>query len=281
MKQLSNKEICEKAIELYHKNNDTPIKFEELAKYLKIDRHRLNFLFSTQDCSRVFPDVSKVLLRKIHLFDELTPLSCYWLGYIMADGCVAKSPRSENKYRLVLECQSKDRVLLENFCQICGLRLDRITYGHKGASVRLSLGETCFSTFVSKYGIVEKKSKKDNHIYKDILNDNELFLSYLKGYFDGDGNVNTSHGSPSISVVGGKSLLYEMYNTLSKLLPYPKSLWLFGIKPRAENSFPLYQLTVGVGTNKRLNSRYLYEKWYSSKCPVFLPRKKDKFLCII
>ena len=64
----------------------------------------------------------------------------------------------------MLECKIEDKEILEKFCEFLDIRKDRITIGHNGRSVALTMTDNVFSTSPSKYGINRNKSHIENHI---------------------------------------------------------------------------------------------------------------------
>lgn len=228
------------------------------------------------------PDVFRNILKTIHSFDNINEESAYWLGYLMADGCFTDNS-GKNGFRLMLQCKTEDKEILEKFCQFLNIRKDRITSGHKGASVALSLADSNFSTSVSKYGIIKNKSHIENHIPKEILQKDIYFLQYLKGLIDGDGTIHHYENSPGISfVTNSKVFAEECKQQLELLLPEPSSIWIIEKTkeniPKATQS--LFTLKIGTGLNNRSNMNYLYDKFYNNQ-KIILTRKQQLFKSIL
>lgn len=219
-----------------------------------------------------FPDITRTLVKTIHNFDTLTTENAYWLGYIMADGCITED-------RLMLECKTDDVEILEKFCDFCNIRKSRITVGHKGESRALCLARNNFSTFFDDYEIKIRKSFSENHICEKIMNNKNLFFQFLKGYFDEDGTVHTDPRSPGMSIVGDKTLLSEFKIGIEKYIPNYKSVWL-NENSKKSDTHQLYTLKIGVGGMERYMSNYLFNKFYSNN-KIILTRKYQKFLTII
>lgn len=189
-----------------------------------------------EDC----PDVFMHIKKPIHVFDTLTEESAYWIGYIMADGCIAaKPPKNENQnttYRLMLECKEGDKEILEKFCEYIGIRKERITSGHKGASVALSITANIFTTPLKCYGLVPNKSYIENHVPEIILSNPDLFFQFLRGIIDGDGTIHTYSRSLGVSFVTNSfSLANEIKEKLKTQLPEPNSIWLMERTPEHQN----------------------------------------------
>lgn len=104
----------------------------------------------------------------------------YWLGFLYADGYVLNN-------RLSIDLKDSDKIVLEKFCLITGANNNKIkNRNHKKGykSVQLRITSKKFVSFLIKQGCVNKKSK---NIRLPIFENDELNLSFLMGYFDGDG----------------------------------------------------------------------------------------------
>lgn len=223
------------------------------------------------------PDVFRTVLKTIHVFDNINPEASYWLGYLMADGCV-----TNERPRLMLECKTEDREILEHFCDFCGVRQNRITIGHQGRSAALSLAQSNFSTPVTNYGIIPHKSHIQTHIPQEVLSTKDNLFQYIKGIFDGDGTINTSSRAPGIQILSNSNaFIEELRDQLRQLLPTPSSLWII---TRDEENIPkatqnLYELKIGTGVG-RDNLIYLFKEFYSNY-PIILKRKYETFKTLI
>lgn len=116
-----------------------------------------------------------------------SPEKAYWIGFIMADGCVSISHRGE--YLLVIRLKNGDKNHLEKFRQFLSVNIpikERwITGGNakprKDASISISRKKIVDS--LKQYGIVPRKTGKEQ--IKNIPQ--EYHSDFIRGYFDGDG----------------------------------------------------------------------------------------------
>ena len=177
----------------------------------------------------------------------------------------------------MLECKIEDREILEKFCEFLKIRKDRITIGHQGKSVALSLAESNFTISPREFGIIPNKSHVENTVPEIILDSDELFLQYFKGLLDGDGTIHTSSRSLGLSVLSNsKTMLEQCQQKLYTLLPEPTSLWLL-TKEKESNpkaSQDLYYLKVGTGKNNHSNIQFLYSHFYDDY-QIILTRKEQ------
>lgn len=220
------------------------------------------------------PDVFRTIMKPIHNFDQINEESAYWIGYLLADGCMAV--KKNNIYTLMLECKTSDVEILQKFCKFLNIREDRITDGHQGQSKALSIADSNFTTSVQKYGIIPNKSYKEHHIPQEILQKDIYFLQFLKGIIDGDGTIHNHYHSPGVSFITNSQILaMEVKTQLELLLPEPSSIWII-IKdkkfiPKATQN--LYTLKIGTGLYHRSNMNYLYQQFYKNQ-PIILTRKQ-------
>ncbi len=211
-------------IELYDKKGQT-VTLEDVGKLFGIRGDSIRYHIRKIDGYENCPDVFRTIQKPLHCFEQIDEKSAYWLGYLMADGCLAASP-SKNSYRLMLECKVEDKEILEKFCEFLDIRKNRITSGHKGRSVALSMAETNFTISPRFYGIIPNKSHKENTL-PSFCKNQKLFFQYFKGLIDGDGTICTSRNAPGIMLVSNsKTMLKQIKVELKKYLPEPKSIWI-------------------------------------------------------
>ena len=284
----SKEELHQIFNELYKIKGDK-ITIAEICKYLHIGQPKLHQNILDVNAYEDCPDVFMHIKKPLKVFETITPEMAYWIGYLQADGCVAqKAPKNENQnitYRLMLECKTEDKEILEKFCDFIGIRKQRITVGHQGASVALSLSTASFTTTPQDYGIVPNKSHLETHIPKEFLQNEEILFSYYKGLIDGDGTIHTQYGSLGISLVSNSlSLVTELKQELEKYLPEPNSIWIMTKtieQQKGKNATQnLYILKVGSGLHNRSNLKYIYDKFYG-KGHIILTRKEELLKSLI
>lgn len=252
--------------------NEGILLFEDIAKSFNIELKTFRKKIKESGLYENFPDVTKQMIKTIKNFDFLNEETAYWIGYILADGCITNT-------RLMLECKIDDIEILEKFCNFLNIRKSRISLGHSGKSCCLGLSKSKFSTFVDKYGIEKRKSFQENHVCKEIAKDKKLFFQYLKGYFDGDGTVHTAKNSQGISIVGDYTLLSEFKDCLEKYIENPISIWL-NENFKKSDTHQLYTLKIGLGGKERRMVREIFNNFYSNN-KIILTRKFNNFKSIL
>ena len=137
----------------------------------------------------------------VHFFDNYSKESCYWAGFIAADGNV-RSDRSSLNIHLAIE----DLSHLQKFANMINFT-GNIEQSQKDCRINIS-GEWFIKALEKNFNIVPQKTKNlefPQQIPKEFLPD------YIRGYFDGDGCVTQSNGYLRISFTSGsKSFLNSL-----------------------------------------------------------------------
>ncbi len=121
---------------------------------------------------------------KYDYFDEInTKEKAYWLGLLYADGNVGKDDR------ISFSQNTENSVLVYWFANAIGFNIERIEVIESENKLQVRIGNKRFAAGLRKYGCVSAKSKL---IELPTLDNRELYLAFLLGYFDGDGTIGTS-----------------------------------------------------------------------------------------
>lgn len=178
---------------------------------------------------------SSIKLRKrtpshhynIHFFSTYTQESCYWAGFIMADGCIRKTC-------LHIKLANKDRNHLQKFLDCIGA-----DYQIKGTTSYSTIdisGQWFLNDLKTKFGIVPRKTFTTTfpNIPKKYHKD------FIRGIMDGDGCI-THTTCPTLSFCGTEELLTSMLHIFKSL----------GIRLKSGNDIPPIQTT-----NKNIGQVY-------------------------
>lgn len=193
-----------------------------------------------------------------------TQEKAYWLGFIMADGCVYRGD-SKNSFRLQINLAAKDRIVLEDFQKAIESDYkiqDKII--NNCDSCLLKVNSTKMCTDLMNHGVIQRKSLKC--MLPATVPDN-LMWHFIRGYFDGDGCVSISQrrddGRMTItfSICAGK----DMCTGLQKYMP---DTMLYSPK---RNSDIFYIESGGINAVKNI-----YHSLYKN-ASIYLKRKKDIF----
>lgn len=205
--------------------------------------------------------------RRKYWFDQKIFENCdmpdkaYWIGYLMADGCV-----QDNGGNLGLSIVSKDKEMPAKFKECFNLPqkiVPKFTGNRKYHLLRVFSKTLVNSLF--QYGIVFKKTGKEQikNIPKKYLRD------FIRGFFDGDGCVWLDGKDMAINFVSSsRKILDQIQNILIKTcslnktkISATKSQWGSGLRFK-------YKGNKQVG---RIRD-YLYQD-----ANIFLERKHERF----
>jgi hypothetical protein len=203
------------------------------------------------------------------LFLEITnPWESYFLGFLMADGCVTKN-------KISLSILKEDEKILHNFLDkiypknkpIIGIRKLSEKNEKWGDIASINICSQEIYNNVKKYGLLERKTKM--LVYPNNLPD-KLFSHFLRGYFDGDGSFYDKKNRDNV-------LVWQMTGTLSFLNEVKHIL-----REKLEIDLPIYPTTSSkfvyeMKTNKKETVLKLGRFMYKDCGIFFLERKKNKF----
>jgi hypothetical protein len=132
----------------------------------------------------------------------------YWVGFIVADGCIWK----EHGWRFDMNLKMEDREHLQKFLNY--LHSDHPIYTRANkctACVRINSNELV--EFLQKFGIHPAKSYTT--YADDRLANNRHFW---RGVFDGDGHVGFRNGYPRIKLVGSQTICEQFQQFCAPIL---------------------------------------------------------------
>jgi hypothetical protein len=135
-------------------------------------------------------------------FDRLTEDSAYWIGFLMADGCVRGN-------KIVLCLNKKDAAHVKKFKRF--LHSQHKIASHPNNAVRITVTSRQIVEALKGWGITERKSLT-------VLAHNELITNrhFWRGVIDGDGSFYYSNGGgPTITLrlTSGSSALLDQFKT--------------------------------------------------------------------
>lgn len=173
----------------------------------------------------------------------------YWLGFLMADGCIIEKPYPHLSVNLAI----KDSNHLVKLAKC--LNYHRNLFISNRNSITLSINSEILCNDLRKLGCVPRKSL----ILEFPEIDNLLMHHFVRGYFDGDGSVLKNGQQVRVTYIGTFNFinkLKEILQKTSKLIPNGK----------------VYVLTV----SGNIQSYNLY-KWMYNNATIYLDRKLDRF----
>lgn len=174
---------------LLNENKESKISINEIAKREGISKSTLTYRAKK---------LGYILSKRRNELDEQyfnnidTDLKAYFLGFIMADGCVSKTCHiNKTPNRLAINISYKDRIILEKLKEelkttykIYDYIPHQQTYGFN-EMCRLAINSSTLCKSLEQYGIVERKTGKEC-----VPKINSKFIpSFIRGFLDGDGTI--------------------------------------------------------------------------------------------
>ena len=201
-----------------------------------------------------------------HYFDKIdTKEKAYWLGFLYADGSVAK-----DRDRISVALAEKDKVHIEKFAT--ALEIDTpITYNPKTKSNRLVINSLIMKEALVKLGCVPNKSF--HNVEVPLMDTPELCKAFIRGYFDGDGclTYNDSANRYKVSFLGSRNLLMFINEFFELMLGLSLQTLMQDSRRKTDNTFIIEY----SGKQNVLNIlNYLYDG------DVCLERKYNHYLGI-
>ena len=220
---------------------------------------------------------------------EQTCSSAYWLGFIFADGWF-----DFKRYSIGVHVSEKDKEHLTELCSFINSELYKnawVTSGFKasGSMVRTTKRNTeVFNKLVSEYGIQPKKTYNPplNLTSKLEQMTDDMFLSFMIGFFDGDGSLVSVPSQNSLTMRFQNHISWEFLLTyfeyrVYKIFTYNKNAILTrAVTTKNGNktamlSFARYALINDIcSKTKTLNLPVLNRKW--KKVDIFLQHRQNK-----
>ena len=195
MRKLTNKQIEEVCVK-YKQGISCP----NISKIYNVDPHSIWGLLKRRDV----PMRSQQEAQRKHFFNEqsfdiITEESAYWIGFLMADGCII-THNTTPEVSLCLHNKDKEhlykfRSFLESTHSITQVNKDVVKFSIKSKKLADSL---------MQYGIIPRKS----HIAK-VSNDLILNKSFWRGVIDGDGSIGEYKSGIMLRLYGSISLLEQ------------------------------------------------------------------------
>lgn len=200
----------ELTLDNYNELKEQKLTRAEIASRFSIPEWKLKKLISKNGWGKPIPTITNV-----HAFTDFTDSSCYWAGFIAADGCVT------NGY--VKVCLNYDDTShIEKFREFLGSNHSITSNTRKYYRSELSFKNSqIVEDLETNYNIVPKKSL----VYELPKIPDRYLRHFIRGYFDGDGcicesfsNVNSVTATLYTTIVGSGVFIDALYDTINRVL---------------------------------------------------------------
>lgn len=190
------------------------------------------------------------------VFDELTPESLYWIGFLYADGHIRKD-RAE--YSIEVEIELKDRDHLVKFANFLGCNKEPKQYSDNSCTLKVYSKK--MNQRLKQLGLDHNKSytAKPHELLKDSRD-------FWRGVVDGDGCLSYANDYPFLHLCGTKDTGKEFVEFLRRKGLNTKA------EPRQTKGKALYQFSL-MAFKAKTATDILYKN-----ALVYLDRKYQKYL---
>lgn len=209
------------------------------------------------------------------VFSEFTDDSCYWAGFLAADGWISKNVLGvslgivdkEHLEKFILFLNGNNKIM-----EACKKSFNKMS---EFCSVNIS-SKQIVNDLKNNFNFVNKKSL----IYKPPTNLPEnMMRHFIRGYIDGDGSIgwHKSNEKPRISICSGsKELLEWIFDNIKK---NNKNAGNPKIKKRESNLYIVefsglqtYEILDWLYRDSTYYLNRKYERYveYSLKCPILI-----------
>lgn len=192
----------------------------------------------------------------------------YFLGLIAADGCIYKGD-SDNSYVFQINLSQKDRDILFEMQKAFDTDypvIDFVDAANKYLT-KLKISNTKFCKNLMKHGI--RPHKTESYDFPEFISE-EFINSYLRGFFDGDGNIYINKkrgpGRARFSIIGNLNFLLGLQRYLTEKFDIASGIYKCAASTKVKN--------LEVCAGKALHT--LYHFMYDG-ASLFYKRKKDIF----
>lgn len=200
-----------------------------------------HFLIRSSNRSKLYhPNLKERFFEKIDTNEK-----AYWLGFMYADGYIIEEfDNYRTYYRIGLKIKIEDEDLIDRFIRTLYLNSD---YKHRYKELqniegkfyeveyfRIHFANQVMAGDLIKQGVIPKKSKI---IRLPCLNSCELYLSFILGYFDGDGEEGTSRlWSGSREFLEDIKKMFDVPNEIQLKESNLGSAWGLSLAPKLFNA---------------------------------------------
>jgi hypothetical protein len=199
------------------------------------------------------------------VFSSYTQESCYWAGFLAADGCIDIN----NTVRI--ELGGKDKEHVQKFKDFCG---SEHTISHNQTKNSYKVGfcsPAITSDLYYKYAVTINKT---HELILPLLPQLEDYKHYLRGFYDGDGCIteffnNRPTATYRVFLTSGTLAFLE---ELLELLKHNNITTGGSIQKKAANC---WHIQLGVKDSAA------FLNWIYTDATVYLPRKYDKYINLV
>ena len=267
-KLYQNKEWLQQQIEKYKH-------VRTISEIYGISEWTINHWISKLDVKK--HDLRRMSSRKINVNENYFEIidseeKAYWLGFIMADGCVTQTDKKypPNRFHLCLKEDDKSHIekfkeAIQSNNEIAIKAVENKKRNFESITCELRINSKIFVSFLMNNGIVQQKTGKE--LIPNTV-PQYLIRHFIRGYFDGDGSITVSKAfricSASLKIL--EDIVEHFKNELDIM---------YSIYQDKKYTKPFYTIDSRNYFNNKIVLDYLYKD-----ATVFLDRKHERYLSI-
>jgi len=203
-----------------------------------------------------------------------TEEKAYYLGFLMADGCVIE--RVNSQPAIALQLKDTDTYILEHLKR--ELAIDhKIEHDDNRGHSNLRLCSATMAEDLKQYGIVPRKTGRE--IFPRTLIPDELCRHFVRGFFDGDGwiTLTSSHGKPNrrlaIGFTGNEKMLNDIKDYITENVYDLSNVSVFRYNDRSKGYDGFSSVTFA-----KLEAVVAIANWMYRDATILLTRKHNTYL---
>lgn len=209
------------------------------------------------------------------VFNNITEESAYWVGFLMADGCINRHPYGGNP-TVNITLKGSDDGHLNKFKLF--LKTDKPLYYSKNGQVHIQISSSEICERLISFGVTERKTYNNAEVVE--LENNRHFW---RGLFDGDGCISEMKEEGDkrywkITLTGSENMIEQFISFIKNIYPgVGGSTRTIPMASGSEHDNVMEWTTGGYGNPMRV-LKILYDD-----CSVYLDRKigiyREMLLC--
>jgi len=138
-------------------------------------------------------------LPDLGAFASINPRSAYWLGFLLADGCISRR-------EVIIVLQNQDAAHLRAFLEFLGCADRPLGVANGGRAARLCVGSAALARQLTAFGL-DPQHKHDTAIRDELATSRDFW----RGVVDGDGSVKAlgARRMPQLQLVGSPTVVSQ------------------------------------------------------------------------
>lgn len=246
-------------------SDDATATLDAIAAKHRVQRSKLRRLLIDRGI-RLHRRARKYFFDEDYFASINTEEKAYWLGFICADGYVAKRHVS-------IKLAAKDRSHLEKFARLFAVPVFDCEETHSNGEVYkksyCTLGSVKLAGTLREKGLDNRKTFSLSPSIYDFV-PTRLHSHFVRGYFDGDGCIHCADRTDCTSRTRGVEWSFSLVGTKDFLARTHATIGIGDAKPYKRKK--VWGLTIGGNCQIKKIREWLYRD-----CSVCMSRKHDIF----